>query len=533
MPLLAAAALLAAVESASPQGPESRLGVLCLGPDASAAGDLQRVLELRLNALKEVRVVGASDIAEKVGASLTPPIAPDPALEKEKVDLLATVRDAYYRNDAPRALEHIAKLELLRERSPVREADKEIKIRLWKAAIYMALERPDTAESEAMEALKLDPALEVDLETYKPSLAKEVARIKKKIAKPVRVTVTDLPAGSTIDVDGIRVGSSFSVLPGKHRITVRAPHRREWSREMDVKADLSLRPSLALAIESGISNALSHAIWESSIDAPAAQALTNLFGQTGADWVLVVATRIEPTADVRALLVSLEPKRFRFSATSSLSVAPAAIADWAEKELAQADTAPQPEPTNRVAPIPTATPRPRSGRGGNGFYAMMSAGPVIPMESNYAPGQVRGGLAMQPAFGWAMGKVSLETGAHFSAMHVGFSPATVTEPFLALRWSAFRIGPTEIGFHAGGSPWTLFQIRDAIPIREGTTQVLCGWSADAGVGFRRDFGGTFLAGDARYLVRRYVAADAAATVSTQKQLRGDVIAVMLGGGIQF
>lgn len=527
--------------------PPKAVGIVAMGPDDTAVGDLQRVLELRLNALPDVKVTGAAAIAERAGA----PAALDAArLDAETAAIYDDVRHAYYRNQSVKALDRLAEMKALLDRSGVRDADRWAQLFVWRAAVLLALGEDGQAAAEAKAALRLAPDLEVDLRVFQPSVAREVQRVRDGMGKPVTVTLVDLPPGATVRVGDYAVpagGAERSVLlfPGRQSLRVDAPGRRAWTREVDVRGPVTLRPSLGIALEAPFAEALSQSVWQGKVDAPVGRELSRVAGELSVDWVLVAATRMEPAPEVRGLLVSLRPQGEAVSRVFPLSTAPAAIADWAEETLrrpvvAAGSTAGSPlvNPPARTAPPPALPPRrePAPSRAPRiGGYGVIAAGALVPQESNYAEERVAPGGALLLMLGYQAPRgIAVEGGVHLSSVRVGPRQASVVEPFLALRIAPREFGGWTPSLSFGVSPWTVLSVDEPIELREGRTDILRGSSVDAGLGVRRALGQRwFLTGDLRYMAIRYQAATMDGSVSTGRALIGDQSSILLGAGIRF
>lgn len=562
--VVSAGLLLSAPASAGDGFPERRVGVLVLGPDDAGPGDLQRVLELRLNALPDVAAVGANEIAPKAARAVEPP-DPVAAIAKEADAILEEVRDAYYTNQSVKALDRLAALKSLYDRAGTLEAGRRAEFLLWRTAVLLLLGDDANAEVEATEALTLKPDLEVDLKVFKPSVAKEVKRIRARLGKAVKVSFLDVPPGARVRLDETRLetlpaGAApvLLVFPGKHRVEVSAPGRRTWRRDVDVKADVALRPSLAVSLDAALADSLSATIWQGSMEGSAGRELTRLVPELGLDWLLAVATRTEPNAEVRAMLVSLSPRADLYSKVFSLSVAPAAIADWAEGTMrapregsSEGGSTQQPAAT----PLPGATPPPvstpprgRNGGGGRsrsrlfapaaepGPYVVLSGGLLLPQESNYSEEQVAPGAAGLVVAGYrAPLGLCIEGGVQLASIRVGDGGAIVTDPFVGFRIMPMRIGKTVPALTVAFSPWSVLTFQRPIDIREGRTDMLRGNSITLGLGARRPIGRGrfFVVGDVRYTLARYHSANTDGSVSTGRLLNGDSVTTLLGAGVRF
>lgn len=560
---VALAGLLAASASPGDGFPERRVGVLVLGPDDAGPGDLQRVLELRLNALPDVAAIGATEVAAKASRAVEPP-DPVAAIAKEAEAILAEVQEAYYTNQSVKALDRLAALKSLYDRAGTLEARRRAEFLLWRTAVLLLLGDDANAEIEATEALTLKPDLEVDLTVFKPSVAKEVKRIRARLGKAVKVSFLDAPAGARVRLDETRLETlpagaapALFVFPGKHTVEVSAPGRRTWRRDVNVKGDVALRPSLAVALDATLADSLSATIWSGSMEGSAGRELTRLVPELGLDWLLAVATRTEPNAEVRGMLVSLSPRADLYSKVFSLSVAPAAIADWAESTMrapregsSEGGSTQQPgvtPPPPGATPAPSPVPAPRKGSGRTrsrlfapadepGPYVVLSGGVQLPQESNYSEERALPGAAGMVVAGYrAPLGLCIEGGVQVGSIRVGDGGAVVTDPFVGFRIMPMRIGKTVPSLTVAFSPWSVLTFQRPIDIREGRTDMLRGNSITLGLGARRPIGRRrfFVVGDARYTLARYHSANADGSVSTGRLLNGDSLSMLLGAGLRF
>lgn len=332
-PLLLLLPLLAQGPAAPAAG--HRVGVVGLGSDAAAAGELQRSLEMEAFSLPKISLKGGSDLASALAAPSPAPSAlsgPDAATLKQSADLLQQVSDAYFQDRAAVALEKLGALSALQERSGNFPAAEKVRVALWRTAVYLALSDPLQAEQEAGNALVLAPDLQVDLNEFKPSVKAVVDGVKSRGLHLVSVVVSGLPAGAQLTVDDRPVPPRFQVPAGKHRLAATAPKRRPVAKTLDVAADTSIPMVLPVAVDPALEQILDLAVW--SGNAPDARTRALLATRLGVDWLVVVAEHDDPKPEARAAMIGLLPGAGSgVSPVVPLTGAGAALTPWLEGVL--------------------------------------------------------------------------------------------------------------------------------------------------------------------------------------------------------
>ena len=283
-----------------------RVGVLTIGDD-SLAGPLQKDLERVFAASPDLKLRTGSEMASRLVVPrvvVSAPVGPDPAAKAEATQLLEEAKGAYYDDASAKALDRLAKLESLQERSGGFPALQRIEMRLWRVAVFLALKDEQQASDEGLAALSIDPELRIDLKELPPSVNDEVEKVRSTRLKIFSVNVSGLPPVADVNVDGRSVPSRFRAAAGHHRITVNSPGRREVVREVDVARDVSVSIPLPLAVPAEADAAAVALAWPvagATVDpTPIAALATKL----DVDWIVVVSTRATPKAEARAMAVS-------------------------------------------------------------------------------------------------------------------------------------------------------------------------------------------------------------------------------------
>ena len=353
---LCAAALFGSILLASPP----RVGVVTVGEDAAAAGDLQRAIELRLSASRKAEVVGAAEIAAVLPAgpgSTAPATRPlDPAVQKEAASLLREATDAYYQDRAAIALDRLGALAALHERAAAFPVADRVRMRLWRTAVFLALRDTAQAEAEALTALNLDPDLVVDLNEFRPSVRDAVERVRARGLRAATIVVPGLPSGATLELDGRPVTPPFKALSGRHELTARAPGRRDVKRIFEAgSSDLSVPMYLPVATDGPTETALTALATSSQPPREAREVAERIASRLDLDWLIVAVGR---TNDARGIALSSDGDVFHASPVASGNAAYANLAAWFDQRILA-------EPAVAATPRPTRTPGPvQAGPGG-------------------------------------------------------------------------------------------------------------------------------------------------------------------------
>lgn len=423
---IACAALLGSVLFAAPP----RVGVVVVGDDPGAAGELQRTIELRLGANKKLELVGATEL----GAALPPALARpagtrpiDPALQKESAALLQEATDAYYQDRAAVALDRLAALQALQDRTQAFPVTERVRILLWRTAVFLALKDDTQAEAEALAALTLMPDAKVDLNEFRPSVKDAVDRVRARGLRTVTVVVSGLPAGGTLELDDRPVTAPFKTSAGKHRLSARAPGRRDVVRTFDASSDLSLSMFLPFATDAA-TDAMFVALASNPDPTKEQRQPADLVAsKLKLDWIVIAAS-----GGARAIVLS--PKTHHTSPAST----PGNLAAWIEERIVGGAAVAVATPIATPRAVAVATPRP-----------VRPQGPKTPLV--LAAG---GGLA------WTTRSRSLEgkDGGGFETSFAGVGPrvtvdASFGSPFAHVEaaWINYGISTLDVTLPDGSS----------------------------------------------------------------------------------
>ena len=426
---IACAALLGSVLFAAP----ARVGVVVVGDDPGAAGDLQRTIELRLSANKRLELVGAAELGAALPAAPPRPAGTrpiDPMLQKEAAGLLQEATDAYYQDRAAVALDRLGALQALQERTQAFPTTERVRILLWRTAVFLALKDDTQAETEALAALTLMPDVKVDLNEFRPSVKDAVERVRARGFRTVTVVVSGRPAGGTLELDDRAVAAPFKASAGKHRLTARAPGRRDVVRTFDASSDISLSMVLPFAMDPATEAAFAALAANTDPTKEQRQAAEQVASRLKLDWIVVASAG----TDARA--IALSSKTHQSAPPSS----PANVAAWIDERLSGGSVA---VATPRTVATPMPTPR-----------AVATSRPVRP------PGSTALALAAGGGIAWTTRSRSLEgkDGGGFDTSFAGVGPrvtvdASYGSPFahVAAAWINYGISTLDVTLPDGTS----------------------------------------------------------------------------------
>ncbi len=405
----------------------TRLAVICIGGDPAATGDAQASLERKL-ATPEVTIVGAAEIASFLAleAEAPPERVPSAGALEEEGRLLSQAKQAYWDGDAPQVLSRVGSLAALAEKNGTLDDARRAQLALLRAAAFLVSKDERRAREEAEEALWLDPALAVDLRTYRPSVAELVESARQTVPVTHVLTVTNIPLAARVAVDGRAVEKDRVVLlPGKHRIVVTAPGRGRVARIVEVSADTSIGANLPLRLDAAMEAVIGRVVVQGHAQ-EAKEILSPLAKKLAADRVLLVVLR---AGGARAALWDAK--------SETLSPAEPRIAEWTRA---------------RLAPGTQTGPRPR-------LYVAASTGARAPKGSRYGARPDEG-----PFFALSAGlRVSPSLAVETEASHGsgGDEPDDSLAAFTAQ--ARFTPGPWPVRplLAVGYSPWARLEARPA------------------------------------------------------------------------
>lgn len=344
----------------------SRVAVVYGGPDPAAGGVTEAAIEAQLTTAPAVVVVPAAELVRQPVAVLPPD---DAAAQAQITSLLAKADSAYFEGrleDASKYLSAVPAKSL--ESSPDRP-----RYLFLRAAIALKQQRTAQAEADVKTVLFLAP--DQQAAGFPPSMQEFVEQIR--LSMPARIAVRFIvsPAQAEVVVDGRKVESGVvGLLPGIHRVVVRAPGYRTVSRGVLAEPDEPVRIRLPLALGEGADAAIAEWVWSPTPSQRGPDAVQALAKAGRLDRLVVVSTRKTAGGDEsRAVVWS-----GRESAGSPVFAAGSgdgALAAWAGGAIASGVAAPvviaaaTPIPPVRnpaQPPKPVATPAPKSSSAGNG-----------------------------------------------------------------------------------------------------------------------------------------------------------------------
>ncbi len=358
--------LAATVLAVSTGGTATRtVGLICVGDEPARVGYFQRVIEERLSQLPGIVVVPT----EKLVDLLAPTVAEGesavaPAVRDEAERLHHEATEAFFANRLALALDRFAAHATVLDGHDGFTLAERVRVRLWRATVFLLLDDRSQAEREVIEALVLDPALKVDLTEFRRSVQSLVEELRPRLPPVVSISVTDAPSDARFSVDGGETALPLRLVPGRHRLVVSSRGRRSVSQTVEATADASLSIPLPIAVDAEVEGALTSLVWQGRPSAGHAAALADLAGLLDVEWLLVVAERGGMEAGSRAILISTA-RGGRYVASSVYPTTVEAADRMATWAMAKLRTAPKGSPATVVAApespaasMPSAIPTP-------------------------------------------------------------------------------------------------------------------------------------------------------------------------------
>ncbi|MEZ4359530.1 MAG: hypothetical protein R3B48_05065 [Kofleriaceae bacterium] len=308
-----------------------RVGVVVVG-DPAAAARLAAAVERRLAGRPGLELVAVARVAAATGPAAAPPLLAElPARLQRAIDL-------FYGERADDALAELTALErelgALAEvgaRAPVVHAPR-VQVALWRAAVLerrwadggRAEPAPAEVRAAARAVLRLDPDVQIDMETFWPRFAALIEAERRALPR-IELHVRDLPAAAQLWLDGRPVSRRAAAVAGRYRLQGSAEGYVSREEIVDATRDLELSWPLAPSVAPAAAAELDAALRASRLDVAAAR-----------------ARRIRALASAEALLVlTASPARGRGAliggggAQRSAELAPAALLDWIDRALAR------------------------------------------------------------------------------------------------------------------------------------------------------------------------------------------------------
>jgi hypothetical protein len=340
-PLLICRAALAS--SPDPSGGEAavppRLAVICVGSDPKAVGALQNEVEQHLSSATNVTIVRAAELATRFsgGAPSEVTLEPVDAATTERAEAL--FKDAtyeLYKDRLVAAVERFEALLTLQEQDGRFPLNERVRLRLWRASAYQALDSPGQADREIRAALSLSPDLVVDPNEFAPRLASAVSRVRGATRpRLVSVSMAGLPAGAIVAVDGRVVPVPFTVAAGVHELRAVARGFQTIRQTFEAADGAEVHVSLPLVVPDEVDASLRAIVRAGTASDEAVVALSDA---VGTDWLAVVVVTADSS---RSALIHLGGSPVLASPTirEGTAAAPGEIAIWMQDTLANRTTA--------------------------------------------------------------------------------------------------------------------------------------------------------------------------------------------------
>ncbi len=272
------------------------------------------------------RVLSARALATALGDDAEP--APGQAAVDAARAAIAAAERAFLASEFEVALTALDRAAQRLAEVPWAGFPERIELALWRAGVEEARGQAAAAQRAARQALALDPTLVVDLGRFWPRLAALVAAERDAVT-PLEITVTGVPAGATLWVDGRAVDSSFVVGAGEHVLAAQAGGYRPVATRRTLTAAGEWALSLAMALGAH-ERAAAAALWAGARPAPVCAAA----GVT----VCVLAGARED--GVRAVVSGATVVRSPVFARTDAGRA--ALAEWVDAALTTSAQAPEP-----------------------------------------------------------------------------------------------------------------------------------------------------------------------------------------------
>jgi len=291
---LALAAVLAPIAAhAAPAAPapavdkRPRVAAIVLGSDPAAVGELQRELDDRIAQLPSAHALNAAAIAEVLAIPAPPAKPRDPEAAKKAATLFDQATAAYYRDRAAQALELLDQVGKLQDADAQTPPSDRVRFQLWRVAVYLALGDKPQADAAAIQALALDPRIEIDTAEFPPSMQDAITDLRARRGRPVTILVSGLPAGAKLLLDGRPATERNDAFAGRHRLEASAPGRRDLLRTIDAQSDAAVRMPMPLlldtSLEAQVTGILARGM-TSPADAPVVAAIGK---RVGAEWIVL------------------------------------------------------------------------------------------------------------------------------------------------------------------------------------------------------------------------------------------------------
>lgn len=222
------------------------LAVFSIEDDATAAGGRQQRLEERLRRVRGLALRSSDEIAAKL-TSATSIKSRDTRLQVQ--DLLASAREPYWNTDLVLAAARVTEAEFLINAMGSTPTADRAEVVVWRIALQHGKGDAAGAEREARSLLAMAPDAMIDLDTFPPSVAELVDRIRASLPESIPVRFRGAPRGTSVWIDGRQAREPWRVAPGNHRLHAAAPGFRSIDLTFDADSEVVLSLGLAVALK--------------------------------------------------------------------------------------------------------------------------------------------------------------------------------------------------------------------------------------------------------------------------------------------
>ena len=270
----------AATANAAPKKPTA-LAVIVVHDDDRIAGEVQQRLESKVGVSSDIRLRPSSSLVVST-------VAREDGTAKRVEAILTKAKDAYWEEQLDLALTLVREAEGELRESRYHSFDT-ARISQWRAALLLAKQDEFAADRETRAALAIAPDMQVDLDIFRPSVAKLFERIRAATPQGVAVSIAGAPAGARFWIDERIVGARTVVTPGAHRLHVEANGYRTLDHAIDVTSSVTIQAGMAPALPAKTSAILIAFAGGKTLDDNDRATLSELLARSKADAVAVVA----------------------------------------------------------------------------------------------------------------------------------------------------------------------------------------------------------------------------------------------------
>lgn len=282
------------------------VAVVATGDDAVTTGRVQWAVEQQLASVTDVELLPTQVIATSALAESGRPPWPqlDPALESESQRLFDEVKKAYYLGDLKDALVRLRDVEERVASAPASASGLRARVELWRTAINLGAGRKNAALLAAREALRIRPALKVDLSVFSPQVEALVNDARNELTL-VTASFQGLPEGGQIRINfGPPATADEAPLPrGEHLLSARAPGYRYVEQKSTIEDGSTVDIHLPIALKDSTDRVVRAAFRRGTVTAEARRRFAQVLD---ADLLVLVLDEGGTTAtNSRAMVVAL------------------------------------------------------------------------------------------------------------------------------------------------------------------------------------------------------------------------------------